>query len=70
MLSAEKKDEITENKLKEILNIATETMPNSISLWHARLRYLFASGEEEEAETVFSKVQILVIDHVSNIKYI
>ncbi|KOC63457.1 U3 small nucleolar RNA-associated protein 6 like protein [Habropoda laboriosa] len=55
MLNVEKKDETTEKKLKEILSIATETIPSSVSLWHARLRYLFASGDEEEAETTFSK---------------
>lgn len=56
MLSIEDKDETTKNKLKEILNTATETISNSISLWHARLRYLFAIGEEKEAESVFLKV--------------
>ncbi|CAD1468129.1 unnamed protein product, partial [Heterotrigona itama] len=60
ILNAEKKDETTEKKLKEILSVATETIPDSVNLWHARLKYLFASGEEEEAETVFSKaIQIL-----------
>lgn len=60
MLSIEDKDETTKNKLKEILNTATETISNSISLWHARLRYLFAIGEEKEAESVFLKAtQIL-----------
>lgn len=57
MLNAEKKDKTTETKFEEILSIATETIPSSISLWHARLRYLFASGEEKEAEAVFLKVQ-------------
>lgn len=57
ILNAEKKDETTEKKLKEILSVATETIPDSVNLWHARLKYLFASEEEEEAETVFSKVQ-------------
>lgn len=56
MLNAEKKDQTTEKKFEEILSIATETIPNSISLWHARLRYLFASGKEEEAEAIFLKV--------------
>lgn len=60
MLNAEKKDKTTEKKFEEILSIATETIPSSISLWHARLRYLFASGEEKEAEAVFLKAtQIL-----------
>ncbi|CAK9829319.1 U3 small nucleolar RNA-associated protein 6 homolog [Anthophora retusa] len=60
MLNTEKKDETMEKKLKEILSIATETIPSSVSLWHARLRYLFASGDEEEAEAIFSKaIQIL-----------
>lgn len=57
MLSAEKKDKTTEKKFEEILSNATEIIPNSLSLWHARLRYLFASGKEEEAEAVFLKVQ-------------
>lgn len=60
MLNTEKKDENTNKKLKEILSMATETIPSSISLWHARLRYLFAHGEEDEAEAAFSKAtQIL-----------
>ncbi|XP_076285803.1 U3 small nucleolar RNA-associated protein 6 homolog isoform X2 [Lasioglossum baleicum] len=60
MLNAEQKDESTVKKIKEILCIATETIPNSVSLWHARLRYLLSSGLEEEAEAVFPKAtQIL-----------
>lgn len=60
ILNAEKKDETTEEKLKEILSVATETIPDSVNLWYTRLKYLFASEEEEEAETVFSKaIQIL-----------
>ncbi|KOX78354.1 U3 small nucleolar RNA-associated protein 6 like protein [Melipona quadrifasciata] len=60
ILNAEKKDETTEEKIKEILSVATETIPDSVNLWYARLKYLFASEEEEEAETVFSEaIQIL-----------
>ncbi|CAL7936304.1 unnamed protein product [Xylocopa violacea] len=60
MLNVEKKDETANKKLKEILNIATDAIPNSTSLWHARLRYLYAIEEENEAEIVFSKAtQIL-----------
>ncbi|XP_017885993.1 U3 small nucleolar RNA-associated protein 6 homolog [Ceratina calcarata] len=60
MLNVEKKDENTDKKLKEILSMATETLPSSISLWHARVRYLFAYGEDDEAEAAFSKAtQIL-----------
>ncbi|XP_054012932.1 U3 small nucleolar RNA-associated protein 6 homolog [Hylaeus anthracinus] len=60
MLNTEKKDETTEKKLKEVLCMATETIPSSVNLWHARLRYLLVSGQDEEAETIFSKaIQIL-----------
>ncbi|XP_033333079.2 U3 small nucleolar RNA-associated protein 6 homolog isoform X1 [Megalopta genalis] len=55
MLNAEQKDGTTEKKVKEILCMATEAIPNSVSLWHARLRYLLASELEEEAETIFPK---------------
>ena len=70
-MNAEKKDETTEKKLKEILSVATETIPDSVNLWHARLKYLFASGEEEEAETVFSEVQKYdCFSRISDITYI
>lgn len=36
--------------------MATEAVPSSVSLWHARLRYLLVSGQDDEAETIFSKV--------------
>ncbi|XP_078040892.1 U3 small nucleolar RNA-associated protein 6 homolog isoform X2 [Augochlora pura] len=55
MLNTEQKSGTTENKIKEILCMATEAIPNSVSLWHARLRYLLASGLEEDAEIVFPK---------------
>ena len=53
----EKKDETTEKKLKDVLCMATEAVPSSVSLWHTRLRYLLVSGQEKEAEAVFSKVR-------------
>ena len=56
ILNVEKKDETTERKLKDVLCMATEAVPSSVSLWHTRLRYLLVSGQEKEAETVFSKV--------------
>ncbi|KAK2586790.1 hypothetical protein KPH14_011815 [Odynerus spinipes] len=60
MLNADKKDENSQKKLEEILCSATETIPNSVSLWHIRLRYLLMSGKEEEATSVFRKAtQIL-----------
>lgn len=60
ILNVEKKDETTEKKLKDILCMATEAVPSSVSLWHARLRYLLVSGQDDEAETIFSKItQIL-----------
>lgn len=54
MFNIDKKDEEAGKKLKEILCVATETVPSSVSLWHARLRYLLVS-EEEEAEKIFPK---------------
>nr|XP_003705650.1 PREDICTED: U3 small nucleolar RNA-associated protein 6 homolog [Megachile rotundata] len=54
MFNVDKKDEEADKKLKEILCVATETVPNSVSLWHARLRYLLVSNEEE-AEKLFPK---------------
>lgn len=60
MLNVEKKDENAEKKLNEILCTATDAIPSSVSLWHARLRYLLVSGQDEDIDNVFSKAtQIL-----------
>lgn len=55
MFNVDEKDENTEKKLSGILSGATETIPNSVSLWHARLRYLLVAGQDEEAVPVFSE---------------
>lgn len=55
MLNADKKDENSQKKLEEILCSAVESIPNSVSLWHVRLRYLLVSEQEEEAASVFAK---------------
>ncbi|KAF7402853.1 hypothetical protein HZH66_005120 [Vespula vulgaris] len=60
MLSNDKKDENAQKKLEEILSSATEIIPNSVSLWHVRLRHLLVTRQEEEATNVFVKAtQIL-----------
>lgn len=56
MLNVEEKDESTEKKFKDVLCMATEAVPGSVNLWHARLKYLLTWGQDEEAETIFSKV--------------
>lgn len=61
MLSNDKKDENAQKKLEEILSSATEIIPNSVSLWHVRLRHLLVTRQEEEATNVFVKVISLYI---------
>ncbi|XP_035731894.1 U3 small nucleolar RNA-associated protein 6 homolog [Vespa mandarinia] len=55
MLSNDKKDENAQKKLEKILSSATEIIPNSVSLWHVRLRHLLVTRQEEEATSVFVK---------------
>lgn len=60
MLSADKEhDESIRKKLDEVLRGATEVVPNSVGIWHARLNHLLQSGLEKEAYTMFPKVRDL-----------
>ncbi|XP_015177794.1 PREDICTED: U3 small nucleolar RNA-associated protein 6 homolog [Polistes dominula] len=60
MLSNDIKDENAPKKLEEILSSATENIPDCVSLWHIRLKHLFITKQEEEADSVFAKaIQIL-----------
>lgn len=61
MLSNETKDENVQKKLEEILSSVTEIIPNSVSLWHVRLRHLLVTRQEEEATSVFLKVVSLYL---------
>ncbi|XP_011495959.1 PREDICTED: U3 small nucleolar RNA-associated protein 6 homolog isoform X2 [Ceratosolen solmsi marchali] len=45
----------TQGKLFEILNWATEALPESESLWHAQLHYLLSTNQEELATEIFNK---------------
>ncbi|KAI4484367.1 hypothetical protein M0802_013112 [Mischocyttarus mexicanus] len=49
------KDENMEKKLEEILSSATENIPDSVSLWHIRLKHLFVTKQEEKANSVFKE---------------
>lgn len=57
MLSNDSKNnESNTIKLNEILCSATESIPDSVNLWHARLKYLMLKERDEEANSVFKKV--------------
>lgn len=45
-----------QSKLYEVLCWATEALPESSSLWHARLHYLLSTDQEELADETFKKV--------------
>ncbi|TGZ43802.1 U3 small nucleolar RNA-associated protein 6 homolog [Temnothorax longispinosus] len=55
MLSVDKKDDVRE-KLDEVLRGATDAVPNSVAIWHARLNHLLQCGLEKEAYAMFPKV--------------
>ncbi|KAG7211944.1 hypothetical protein KM043_011153 [Ampulex compressa] len=55
MLNADKKHENIEQKLNEVLSEACDIIPSSVSLWHARFRYLLISGQEEDAVVILKK---------------
>lgn len=60
MLSADKEhDEGVQKKLDEVLRGATEALPNSVGIWHARLDHLLQNGQQKEAYTLFPKVKNL-----------
>ncbi|KAI4494977.1 hypothetical protein M0804_001178 [Polistes exclamans] len=60
ILSNDIKDDNAQKKLEEILSSATENIPDSVSLWHIRLKHLLITKQEEEANSVFAKaIQIL-----------
>lgn len=49
-------DENVRKKLDEVLRGATDAVPNSVSIWHARLNYLLQCGLEKEAYAMYPKV--------------
>ncbi|XP_011883955.1 PREDICTED: U3 small nucleolar RNA-associated protein 6 homolog, partial [Vollenhovia emeryi] len=57
MLSVDKKhDESVRKKLDEVLCGATDAVPNSVRIWHARFNHMLQSGLEKEAYAMFPKV--------------
>lgn len=56
MLSAKINDEDTQMKLYTVLCEATDAIPNSVILWHARMKHMLLSGLEKEANETYSKV--------------
>ncbi|KAL0128817.1 hypothetical protein PUN28_003891 [Cardiocondyla obscurior] len=57
MLNADKEhDENVRKKLDEVLSGAIEVVPNSVSIWHARLSHLLQNGLEKEAYAMYPKV--------------
>ncbi|XP_012523269.1 U3 small nucleolar RNA-associated protein 6 homolog [Monomorium pharaonis] len=56
MLSVDKEhDEGARKKLDEVLRGATEAVPNSVDIWHARLNYMLQCGLKKEAYAMFPK---------------
>ena len=49
-------DSNVQQKLNEVLCWATEALPESESLWYARLQYLLGTDQEELATEIFNKV--------------
>lgn len=59
MLNADKeRDESARKKFYEVLREATDAIPSSVGLWHARINHLLQSGQEKEADSIFPKVNI------------
>lgn len=61
MLNNDQKDENAQKKVEEILSSATEIIPDSLSLWHLRLRHYLITEQDEEANTVFKNVVSLYL---------
>ncbi|EFN69487.1 U3 small nucleolar RNA-associated protein 6-like protein [Camponotus floridanus] len=61
MLNVDKeRDENARKKFFEVLCEATDIIPNSVNLWHARISHLLQSGQEKEVDAIFPKMtQIL-----------
>ncbi|XP_072754717.1 U3 small nucleolar RNA-associated protein 6 homolog [Anoplolepis gracilipes] len=49
-------DENVWKKFHELLRGATDAIPSSVSLWHARISHLLQSGQEKEVDALFPKV--------------
>ncbi|EZA47219.1 U3 small nucleolar RNA-associated protein 6-like protein [Ooceraea biroi] len=56
LIADKDRDESAQKKLDEVLCGATDTIPDSVKLWHARINHLLESGKEEAADSVLSKV--------------
>ncbi|XP_012284127.1 U3 small nucleolar RNA-associated protein 6 homolog [Orussus abietinus] len=55
MLNNDQKDENSQKKLHEVLCWATEAIPDSVSLWHMRLKHYFATDQEDSASAAFTE---------------
>lgn len=51
-----KDDEGMRKKLDEVLQGATDIIPNGVGIWHARLNHLLQCGLEKEAYAMFPEV--------------
>ncbi|KMQ92686.1 u3 small nucleolar rna-associated protein 6-like protein [Lasius niger] len=56
MLSDKEHDESEQKRLTDVLREATDTVPSSVGLWHARINRMLQSGQEKEVDTIFPKV--------------
>jgi len=54
MLTSKEHDE---NTLNEVLRGATDVIPDSVSLWYERIKYLLQFGQEDKADTILSEVR-------------
>lgn len=52
-------DENVRKKLDEVLRGATDALPNSVNIWHARLSHLLQCSLEKKAYAMFPKVNFV-----------
>lgn len=61
MLTSKEHDE---NALNEVLRGATDAIPDSVSLWYERIKYLLHLGQENEADTLLLEVRNLTNSYI------
>lgn len=64
MLSDKEHDESEQKRLTDVLREATDTVPSSVGLWHARINRMLQSGQEKEVDTIFPKVIYIANDYI------
>lgn len=60
-MKSDKKEENSEDKIYKVLCNGTDALPTSVTLWHAKLKYLINSGQDELIEQEFNKVNLYLL---------